>query len=132
MGILFRADRHFSNFDVQNLLASVGWFSAEYPEQLRKSLQTTGVCITAWDGGLLVGLCSALTDGYMTAYINYLAVLPEYQHRGIGTHLTRITLSRLEGYRRIILLAEPNAEPFYQRFGFQPDEHARGMALIQR
>jgi len=46
------------------------------------------------------------------------AVLPEYQNRGIGSQLIRegIAQCRRDGYDAVVVLGHPN---FYPRFGFQ-------------
>lgn len=48
-----------------------------------------------------------------------LAVLPEYQHQGIGSALCREGLSRIdpESYPFVIVLGHPD---YYPRFGFEP------------
>jgi len=44
-------------------------------------------------------------------------VLPEYQNKGIGSHLIRQTIKKAKelGYRGILLAGNPN---YYERFGF--------------
>ncbi|MBI4751802.1 MAG: N-acetyltransferase [Acidobacteria bacterium] len=48
-----------------------------------------------------------------------MAVLPEYQNRGIGSQLVRAGLAEChrQGHRMVIVLGHPN---FYPRFGFVP------------
>lgn len=132
MGILFREDRKITAAQVAELFRSVGWMSGDYPEELALALRDADVLVTAWDRKKLVGLCELLTDGGMTAYLNYLLVLPAYQGCGIGTKLVELSLRRLGGFRRVILLAEHGKEKFYEQFGFRQDDHAQGMALIVR
>ena len=49
-----------------------------------------------------------------------LAVLPEYQRRGIGTRLTRHGLEacQKQGHRIVVVLGHPD---FYRRFGFSSE-----------
>lgn len=132
MGVLFRADRKITAEQAAGLFQAVGWMSGDYPEELACALRDADVLVTAWDRKRLVGLCELLTDGGMTAYLNYLLVLPEYQGHGIGSKLVELSLRRLGGFRRIILLAERGKETFYEQFGFRQDDHAQGMALLIR
>ena len=66
----------------------------------------------------------------MTAYINYLLVLPEYRGKGIGRLLMRLVMQKYQCYRRVILLAEPDKHNFYAHFGFKDDTHSGAMARI--
>lgn len=45
------------------------------------------------------------------------AVLPEYQHKGIGAKLIACTLEKLKKYDLIVVLGD---NKYYSRFGFQP------------
>ncbi len=49
-----------------------------------------------------------------------LAVLPKYQRRGIGSHLTEAALDacRTRGHRIVVVLGQPD---FYRRFGFSSE-----------
>ena len=132
MGILFRMDRNVTAEQAAALFRSVHWMSGDFPEELACALRGAAVLVTAWDKKRLVGLCEILTDGGMTAYLNYLLVHPDYQGRKIGKKLAELALSRLGGFRRIILLADHGKEPFYEQFGFRCDDHSQGMALLIR
>jgi predicted N-acetyltransferase YhbS len=56
-----------------------------------------------------------------TICIHSLAVLPEYQHRGLGKTLVKAYLQRMEGQGvadRVALIAHDHLTPFYEQFGF--------------
>jgi len=53
-------------------------------------------------------------------------VLPTYQSQGIGQALMTRILDRLDHLQNVDLLCDPDAVPFYERFGMKP---AGGMAL---
>jgi ribosomal protein S18 acetylase RimI-like enzyme len=82
--------------------------------------------VSAFDGDKLVGFARAISDGAFNAYVSTVAVLPEYQRRGIGRELVR---RLLEGREQVqfILHAQPTAQPFYLGCGFRhaPDMFRR-------
>lgn len=130
--ILFRCDRHVSPKEASALFTALGWFSGDYPKELAFSLRQAHRLVTAWKGSQLVGLCSTLADGKMTVYVNYLLVLPEYQGKGLGRQLLRLTLGRYRQYRRFLLLSDKKAVGFYEKFGFSLDTDSLPMVLIRR
>lgn len=75
----------------------------------------------------LVGAARALSDGEREALIVGVAVLPEYQRRGIGTAMMRDLIERLNGCAIILTSSEDENTPFYRRLGFRT--HKRTMVL---
>jgi GNAT superfamily N-acetyltransferase len=71
-------------------------------------------------GTVLVGAGRALADGLDCAYIADVAVHPDHQGHGLGTAIIRRLLESARGHKKIILYANPGAEPFYERLGFLP------------
>ena len=134
MKIIIRSDRTLPPSQLRRLFLSVGWESGDYPVELAHALRGASVLLTAWDKDRkrLVGLCEFITDGGMTAYLNYLLVEPGYQGRGIGHKLLDLSLDRLTGFRRIVLLAAPGKERFYEPFGFRKDGQSQPMAIFVR
>lgn len=78
---------------------------------------------TAYDGGKLVGVARSLTDFSYCCYMSDLAVLREYQHRGIGKKLIEITKERIGDESNLLLLAAPDAADYYPKVGFQKVEN---------
>ena len=66
----------------------------------------------------LVGAGRALADGLDCAYIADVAVHPRHQGKGLGTGVIRELVRQAEGHKKIILYANPGAEPFYEKLGF--------------
>jgi ribosomal protein S18 acetylase RimI-like enzyme len=87
-------------------------------DRISKMLLHANLICTAWHGGLLVGVSRSLTDFSYCCYLSDLAVDLEFQRRGIGKKLIRITQSRLHPQCKIILLAAPKAEGYYPKIGF--------------
>jgi ribosomal protein S18 acetylase RimI-like enzyme len=77
--------------------------------------------VSAWAGDQLVGFARAISDGATNAYISTVAVLPEFQRRGIGRELLRRLIEGRDGIQ-FVLHANDRAYPFYLHIGldFQP------------
>jgi ribosomal protein S18 acetylase RimI-like enzyme len=66
----------------------------------------------------LIGLARSLTDFHYSCYLSDLAVDQDFQRRGVGRELVRLTKQQLNGTCRIILLSAPRAVDYYPRLGF--------------
>lgn len=104
-----------------------GWPNRPNPLTRLALLHQSDHVVLALDAstGDVVGFVTALTDGVLSAYVPLLEVLPPYRGRGIGTELVRRLLATLDGLYMVDLLSDPELQPFYAQFGFQP---ATGMA----
>lgn len=71
----------------------------------------------ACENGQPVGTARLLPDGH----IGRVAVLGQARGRGIGLRLMRETIAaaRLLGHEEVVLAAQIQAMPFYERLGFQ-------------
>jgi N-acetylglutamate synthase-like GNAT family acetyltransferase len=77
--------------------------------------------VTARDGGKLVGFGRVLSDLATLAYINNMAVRPEYQRQGIGQRILELLLQRVEQVRSVYLYTN-TADALYLRNGFRLSE----------
>jgi N-acetylglutamate synthase-like GNAT family acetyltransferase len=77
--------------------------------------------VTARHQSTLVGFGRLLSDGGTMAYINYMAVTPEYQNQGIGQQVLKL-LVEAAGSVHSIFLYTNTADSLYLRNGFQPSE----------
>jgi N-acetylglutamate synthase-like GNAT family acetyltransferase len=91
------------------------------PEKLRRIISASTGYVVARDGGTLVGFGRLLSDGAVIAYINNMAVHPDYQRQGIGQVILE-TLIKAAGDVNSIYLYTNTADAFYLRRGFQPSE----------
>ncbi len=107
----------------------MNWSSGKYPEKLVIAMQNSGTVFSAWDGEKLVGLINVLDDGVMTAYIHYLLVNPDYQGKGIGKKLLRLTTEKYKDYLRIVLVSYDKEIEFYNRCGFKASEDSTPMFI---
>ncbi len=77
----------------------------------------------AWEGERMVGYCFADRD---SGEVLVLALLPEYEGRGIGRQLLQevVSLTRDAGHQRLFLAcsADPRSRShgFYRRLGWRP------------
>ena len=129
MGIDYRENKDIDAGDLQDLFTSVGWESGKYPQQLQSAIARSDCVVTAWDDDRLVGLMSALSDGFMTAYFPYLVVRPNYQKRGIGTAIVQRMLENYSSCGRKVLIAYDHAVPFYEKCGFDVGEGKLPMSI---
>jgi ribosomal protein S18 acetylase RimI-like enzyme len=96
-----------------------GWPNPPSPEAHLRILRGSSHVVLARDvaTGQIVGYINAVSDGFYTAYIPQLEVLPAYRHQGIGSELVRRMLAQLAGFYAVDLLCEADLQPFYERMG---------------
>ena len=86
-------------------------------DKVRRAFEKSNVVCFAKDKLRLIAAVRALTDGEYHATIYDLVVDPNYQRQGIGTRIMTELLARLPVWR-VLLVADPQVQPFYQRLGF--------------
>jgi ribosomal protein S18 acetylase RimI-like enzyme len=106
--------------ELGDLLGAVGMgpYSAD---MLERVIAGSTRYVTARDGGKLVGFGRVLSDLATLAYINNMAVRPEYQRQGIGQRILELLLQRVEQVRSVYLYTD-TADALYLRNGFRPSE----------
>lgn len=93
--------------------------------RLATMLEHANLLLTAWDGERLVGVARALTDFVFCCYLSDLAVVHEYQKRGIGRQLIESVRARVPvgGQSMLLLLSAPGAMAYYPKVGFEKVEN---------
>jgi predicted N-acetyltransferase YhbS len=86
-------------------------------ERMREMLANADITITAWDGGLMVGIARSISDFSYATYLSDLAVRESHQRLGIGKELIRRTQAE-SGKANVILLSAPAAVEYYPHIGF--------------
>jgi ribosomal protein S18 acetylase RimI-like enzyme len=114
--------------ELKELFESVNWKTAEYPNRLFGAIKNSSYVISAWDNNELVGLLSAIDDGYINVFLTYLLVKPQYQKNGIGKKMMNEFCKHYEGFGRRILTTETDKEDYYKKFGFNID----GIAMFNK
>jgi ribosomal protein S18 acetylase RimI-like enzyme len=99
-----------------------GWPSSPSPQtHLRILAQSDHVLLAIHtETRTIVGFITAISDGILSACIPLLEVLPEYQHRGIGSRLVQTMLERLSALYMVDVVCDANIVPFYQKLGMLP------------
>ena len=85
-------------------------------------VNNSNLIVTAWDGDKLVGIARSITDFHYACYLSDLAVDKEYQHYGIGKQLQMLTQDQLGANCKLILIAAPAANSYYEHLGFSNNE----------
>lgn len=129
MSIKYTDIHVFSRDELERLFLSVDWSSGHFPDKLVIAMKNFDTVYSAWDDDKLVGMICAMDDGIMTAYIHYLLVDPEYQHRNIGRTLVEKIKEHYKDYLRIALIAYDNELSFYEKLGFEKSKDSSPMFI---
>ena len=84
----------------------------------QKAFQNSACVVFAFDGERMIGFGRAISDGAYEAAVYDIAVLPEYQGKGVGRAIMESIVGRLP-HCNVILFASPGKEPFYQKLNFR-------------
>lgn len=119
--------------DILNIcFANIAGHIDSKPERIKNDLASEyyldGGMLILWDGNKPVGLVRVSKDEEFLedAYLDHLAVLPEYQKKGIGRNLLRagVNFSKDKGYKRCWLSVNAensNAANLYLSEGFDKE-----------
>lgn len=99
----------------------VGWPNPPSRETHLKLLTQSAHIELAIDDerSCVVGFVNAISDDVLAAYLPLLEVLPEYQHRGIGTKLMKRILKQLGNIYMIDLVCDQGLTPYYESLGLK-------------
>nr|WP_288273936.1 hypothetical protein [uncultured Bifidobacterium sp.] len=93
MAIEYTDEKRFTQDQIHELFASVGWQSAQYPDRVYRALLGSDTVISAWDGDQLAGLARVIDDE-MLAYMHWVLVNPKYQGMHVQGTLCRLHVPR--------------------------------------
>lgn len=104
----------------RRIAEAVGWGHAFDWNRLPDSLDRSLFGVVIRDGDAVVGMGRVVGDGVMYFYIQDVAVLPDYQHQGLGALILQALLGRIKpmGPAFVGLFATPEALTLYQQGGF--------------
>lgn len=78
----------------------------------------SNLMVTAWEQETLVGVARSMTDFHYACYLSDLPIHRRYQKLGIGKQLQRLTQAQLGPRCKLIVLAAPAANSYYEHIGF--------------
>lgn len=81
-------------------------------------INNSNLVVSAWVGEKLVGIARSITDFHYACYLSDLAVDKKNQNNGIGKMLQIMTQKQLGPKCKLILIAAPSANIYYERIGF--------------
>ena len=122
MNVEYRSQKDLPCDELYQLFLAVGWATEESTTQTMINnfnigfLNSTFV-FSAWIDGRLVGCVRVLSDLCFRSIIYDLAVLPEYQHKGIGKELVQRCMNACDTSEWLV--QTDMAKGFYEKIGFK-------------
>jgi spermidine synthase len=132
--IEIRTLQRASREEILRLYREAGWCETGEEDNTRwigRLLAGSLCALGAFEGGKLVGMGRAISDGACDAYVQDVIVLPSRRGRGIGGKILQEILKfvRGRGCRWVGLIARPGSEGFYRQAGFRVMPGHRAMLL---
>ena len=127
MNISYTSSKHLTPAEFVSVLERSGLAERRPvadPARIEQMLEHADLLVSAWDGGLLVGVARSVTDFAYCCYLSDLAVDRNYQGQGIGRRLVEETQHALHPGATVILLAAPAARGYYPKIGMEPHPSA--------
>lgn len=90
-------------------------------ERIKAMVKNANLIITARDQNKLVGVSRSVSDFVYCTYLSDLAVANDYQKKGIGKELIRLTKKETPK-ATLILLSAPKAVDYYPHIGMTKSE----------
>ena len=87
-------------------------------ECIKGMLNNSNLIVSAWHENELIGISRSLTDFHYACYLSDLAVTKKQQKNGIGKKLQAKTQEQLGPKCKLILVAAPDANTYYEHIGF--------------
>lgn len=118
-----------SNIDFQYITDTLKTVGMGYFDAIthKKAFENSYTVVFIFDNEKLIGFGRAISDGAYQAGIYDVAVIPEYQGKGIGKIIVDSILKTIPQCN-VILYAAPGKDAFYEKLGFT--RMKTGMALF--
>lgn len=115
----YRIEHNCSHVNWNELVEVVGraGLSTQTVERTQIAFENSALTVFIYDKDALIGTGRAISDGVYQAGIYDIAVLPEYQGKGIGRLIMEELHKGLEGYN-VLLYARHTAVEFYKKLGY--------------
>ena len=111
---------------VSEILKTVG-MASHAPDIHQKAFEASHTVVFIYHENSLIGFGRAISDGAYQAAVYDVAIVPEFQKKGIGTMILKKIMDNVPTCH-IILYAFPGRERFYQSLGF--NRMKTGMAFF--
>lgn len=114
----------YNHDEIINLYTSVGWTNyTNNPDMLANAYKNSLKIFAAYEEEKLLGIIRVVGDGYSIVYIQDILILPEYQHKGIGSALMKKALDTYSLVYQKVLLTDNTEKTisFYKAMGFEMD-----------
>jgi len=124
MNITIKEYTQYKETEILNLYKSVGWTNySDKPEMLKNAYANSLKILGAYENEKLLGIIRVVGDGYSIVFIQDILILPDYQHRGIGTALIKKILEMYQNVYQKELLTDNTEKTiqFYKSVGFEMD-----------
>ena len=82
-------------------------------------VKNSNLVVSAWYADELIGIARSVTDFHYACYLSDLAVDQKYQKSGVGKRLLAFTQEQLNEECKLILVAAPGANSYYEHLGFE-------------
>lgn len=131
--ITYKTEKELPCDELHHLFYRVGWSDKEISNEMLSYFNlpfiNSTLVVSAWDEERLIGCVRALSDKIFRSIVYDFAVLPEYQHQGIGKELLR---RLMEPYPDSEWLVETEiAAGFYQKQGFHMVDQEKNIFLVK-
>lgn len=122
MNIKYRTQKDIPCNELYKLFLAVGWANEdtttqEQLEHFNIGFINSTFVFSAWIDKQLVGCVRVLSDLHFRSMIYDLAVLPEYQNKGIGKELVRRCINACKDSEWLV--QTDCAKGFYEKIGFK-------------
>lgn len=125
MNIEYKTEKELPCDQLYQLFLAVGWATKESTtkemiDNFNIDFLNSTFVFSAWMDDKLVGSVKVLSDLHFRSIIYDLAVLPEFQNKGIGSTLVQKCLNACKD--SFWLVETDKAKDFYKKMGFKENE----------
>jgi ribosomal protein S18 acetylase RimI-like enzyme len=102
--------------------SNIEQLSDYFHNKIKPRLEENQLTITVWDQANLIAFAIFEKWAEQTYYLAEMAVLPEYQQKGIGKQLAFSIFNKDIETKKILLITEKNnkwSQAFYEKIGFK-------------